>query len=117
MGHVWVKTKVINPLTGAEVEREALVDTGATFTVIPRSLYEKLSLKVVGEKDVETAKGITRLDESFAIVEIEGKRGLTPLLVSRDLKDMLVGVLTLESLGFKVDPTTGELKETRILLM
>ena len=117
MGHVRVKAKVVNPLTGAEVEREALVDTGATFTVIPQNLYEKLSLKVVGEKDVETAKGMTRLDESFAIVEIEGKRGLTPLLVSRDPKDMLVGVLTLKALGFKVDPTTGELKETRTLLL
>ena len=85
--------------------------------MIPRSLYEKLSLKVVGEKDVETAKGKMRFDESFAIVEIEGKRGLTPLLVSRNLKDMLVGVLTLGALGFKVDPTTGELKETRILLL
>jgi len=117
MGHVWVKTKVINPLTEAEVEREALVDTGSTFTVIPQSLSEKLSLKVVGEKDVETAKGMARLDESFAIVEIEGKRGLTPMLVSRDLKDMLIGVLTLEALGLKVDPTTGELKEARILML
>ena len=117
MRHVRVKAKVINPLTGAEVEREALVDTGATFTVIPRNLYEKLSLKVVGEKDVETAKGTTRLPESIAIVEIEGKRGLTPMLVSRDLKDVLMGVLTLESLDFKVDPTTDELKETRILLL
>ena len=56
-------------------------------------------------------------DESFAVVEIEGKRGLTPLLVSKDLKDLLIGVLTLEALGLTVDPTTGKLKETRILLL
>lgn len=117
MGHVWVKTRVINPVTEAEAEKEALVDTGATFTVIPHSLYEKLGLKIVGEKEVETAKGKTRLDESFAVVEIEGKRGVTPMLVSGDLEDMLIGVLTLEALGFKVDPTTGELKESRILLL
>ncbi|RJS88947.1 hypothetical protein CW700_06130 [Candidatus Bathyarchaeota archaeon] len=117
MGHIWVKVRVINPLTGAEVDREALVDTGSTFTVIPQGLYEKLGLRVVGFKDVETAKGSTRLDESFAVVEIQGKRGLTPILVSKDLKDMLIGVLTLEALGLKVDPTTGELKEARILLL
>jgi len=35
MGHVWVKAKVTNPLTGVNVEEEALVDTGATYTVIP----------------------------------------------------------------------------------
>jgi len=117
MGHVWVRAKVINPLSGVEIEEEALVDTGATYTVIPWKTYEKLNLKVVGEKDVETAKGLTRMDESFAVVQIEGKRGLTPLLVSKDLKDLLIGVLTLEALGLTVDPTTGKLKETRILLL
>jgi len=117
MGYIWVKAKVINPLNGSEVEEEALVDTGSTYTVIPLRTYEKLSLKVVGEKNVETAKGLTRLDESFAIVEIEGRRGLTPLLVSRDLKDLLIGVLTLEALGLTVDPAIGKLKETRILLL
>jgi len=117
MGHVWVKAKVTNPLTGANIEEEALVDTGATYTVIPWRTYEKLDLRVVGEKEVETAKGLTRLDESFAVIEIQGKRGLTPLLVSKDLKDLLIGVLTLEALGLTVDPTTGKLKETRILLL
>jgi len=34
-----------------------------------------------------------------------------------DLKDLLIGVLTLEALGLTVDPTTGKLKETRILLL
>jgi len=117
MGHVWVKAKVTNPLNGVEVEDEALVDTGSTYTVIPWKTNEKLRLKVVGEKDVETDKGLTRLDESFAIIEIEAKRGLTPLLISKDLKDLLIGVLTLEALGLAVDPTIGKLKETRILLL
>lgn len=117
MGQIRVKAKLTNPLNGAETEEEALIDTGATYTVIPSKTYEKLRLKIVGEKDVETAKGLTRLEESFALIEIEGKRGLTPLLVSKDLKDLLIGVLTLEALGLKVDPTTGKLKEARILLL
>lgn len=117
MGHVWVKSKMTNPLSAAEIEEEALVDTGSTYTVVPRRICEKLGLKVVGVKDVETAKGKARLDESFAVMEIEGKRGLTPVLISEDLKDLLVGVLTLEALGLTVDPTTGKLKEARILLL
>lgn len=117
MGQLWVKAKVINPLSGVHIEEEALVDTGATYTVIPWRTYEKLDLRVVGEKEVETAKDLTRQNESFAVIEIQGKRGLTPLLVSKDLKDLLIGVLTLEALGLTVDPTTGKLKETRILLL
>jgi len=38
-------------------------------------------------------------DESFAFVEIAGKRDKTPLLVSRDLKDLLIVVLTFEALA------------------
>ena len=72
---------------------------------------------IVDKKIVETTKGPTELDESFLVIEIKDKRAVTPVLISRDLKDVLVGVLTLEALGLAVDPTTGELKESRILLL
>ena len=117
MGNVWVRVKITNPLTSTEIEEDALVDAGATYTVVPQRIYAKLDLRVVGTKEVETAKGLTQLDESFAVMEIEGRRGLTPLLISHDLKDLLVGALTLEALGLTVDSTTGKLKEARILLL
>jgi len=117
MGHIWVDAKLTNPVTGRDVKVRALVDTGATFTVIPWEIHEKLNFKIVGKKKIETAKGYANLDESFAVVEVKGKLGVTPILISKDLKDALIGVLTLEALGLTVDPTTGELKETRILLL
>jgi len=117
MGHIWVEVRLVNPINGAELKTRALVDTEATYTVIPWSIYEKLNLMIVGKKIAETAKGPTELDESFLVIEIKGKKAVTPVLISRDLKDFLVGVLTLEALGLAVDPTTGELKESRILLL
>jgi predicted aspartyl protease len=117
MGHIWVEARLVNPISGVELKALALVDTGATYTVVPWSVYEKLNLVIVGKKIVETAKGPTELDESFLVIEIKGKRAVTPVLISRDLKDVVVGVLTLEALGLAVDPTTGELKESRILLL
>jgi clan AA aspartic protease len=117
MGHVWVDAKLINAMTAQEVKVTALVDTGATFTVIPFWVHEKLNLKIIGRRKVETAEGEMELDESFALIEMEGKRAVTPVLISRELKDVLIGVLTLEALGLTVDPTTGKLKETRILLL
>jgi len=117
MGHVWVEARLVNPISGAELKTLALVDTGATYTVIPWSVYEKLNLVIVDKKIAETVKGPTELDESFLVIEIKGRRAVTPVLISRDLKDVLVGVLTLEALGLAVDPTTGELKESRILLL
>jgi predicted aspartyl protease len=117
MGHVWVEARLVNPVNGVELKTLALVDTRVTYTVIPWSIYEKLNLMIVSKKIAETAKGPTELDESFLVIEIKGKKAVTPVLISRDLKDVLVGVLTLEALGLTVDPTTGELKESRILLL
>ncbi|MFZ8794894.1 MAG: hypothetical protein ACO2O2_13575 [Acidilobaceae archaeon] len=117
MGHVRVEAKLANPITGEEIKVTALVDTGATFTVIPWRVYEKSNLKIAGRKRVKTFKGYLGLDESFAVVETKGRRGVTPLLVSRELSEVLVGVVTLEILGLAVDPTTGKLRETRILLL
>jgi predicted aspartyl protease len=65
MGHVRVEAKLANPITGEEVKVTALVDTGATFTVIPWWVYEKLNLKIVGRKRVETAEGGYRSGDMF----------------------------------------------------
>jgi clan AA aspartic protease len=116
-GHVWVEARLVNPINGAELKTRALVDTEATYTVIPWSVHEKLNLMIVGKKTVETAKGPEELDESFLVIEIKGKKAVTQVLISKDLKDVLVGVLTLEALGLAVDPTTGELKESRIRIL
>jgi len=64
-------------------------------------------LKIVGKRVVKTAKGYAELGESFALVEIEGERAVTPVLVSKRLEEVLIGVLTLEALGFEVDLATG----------
>ena len=53
MGHVWVDVKLINPITGQDVKLRALVDAGATFTVVPWEIHEKLNFKIVGKKKVE----------------------------------------------------------------
>jgi predicted aspartyl protease len=77
MGHVCVEAKLVNPIIGEGVKVTALVGTGAAFTVVSWWVYEKLNLKIVGRKRVETFKGYLGLDESFAIIELEGEQGVT----------------------------------------
>jgi len=57
MGHVYVNTKLISPVTNEGVALEALVDTGATFTTIPLSLAEKLKPSHITRRKVRTASG------------------------------------------------------------
>jgi len=55
MGYVRVRTTLANPerrTDGVEVQ-EALVDTGATWTTIPRDVARKPGLQVIGLRESE----------------------------------------------------------------
>ncbi len=117
MGHVYVKLVLSNPadsqLTAAV---DALVDTGATSTVVPRVLADRLQLPVIGRLTVRTATGDEDLDNSGAVVQINGRRAFNPILISDTIDKTLVGVITLEALGLSVDPKGRQLKEAEVLL-
>ena len=56
MGRVWVDVVIGNLFTGRSVSARALVDTGATYSVIPRRVFEELQLPVIGRRIVVTAR-------------------------------------------------------------
>ena len=118
MGHVNVQLTISNPSDPALVSTvEALVDTGATLTVVPRSLADQLHLRVTGQRTVRTATGNIEMDRSAAILQIDGKSELNPIVIIDTLDRALVGVVTLEILELAVDPTTGRLTEGETLLL
>ncbi len=119
MGHVRVTVRFTNPeqQDGAVDVEEALVDTGATWTVVPRALARQLGLRLVGQVTAKTAAGPQSLDQSYALVELEEKKMVTPLLISDTLDSVLIGVMMLEALGLAVDPTSGQLKESEVFLL
>jgi predicted aspartyl protease len=61
MSYVWVDAIIKNPFTGKSASAKALVDTGATLTVIPRKVADRLALPVIGRSPVQTAKGVESL--------------------------------------------------------
>jgi aspartyl protease family protein len=117
MGHVWVEVVVMNPDTGRYAAAKALVDTGATLTVVPRRVAEELQLPTIGRRRVMTAKGATELDECVGVVEVMGRKAYTHILVSDDIEIVLIGATTLETLGLEVDPAAGKLKEAATYLL
>ncbi len=116
MEHVWVKARVGDESGSRNVEVEALVDTGATLTVVPRRLAEELGLRVTGRTQVETAAGRISLERTRIRLELEGREELVPALISDVIDKVLIGVTALEVLGLRVDPLTGRLKEWTALL-
>lgn len=116
MGHVIVDLTISNPSDRSlETKVRALVDTGASFTVVPRAMATALQLPVLGKRKVRTANGDIEMDRAVAFIQIAAEGDLSPVLVSDTLDRVLVGVLTLEALALTVDPTTGELHEMEIL--
>ncbi len=119
MGHVRVNLKLSNPerIDGTIEILDALVDTGATWTTLPRPLAQQLGLNIVGQIRVRTASGVQVLDQSYAHILLQGKSMVESVLIIDTLETVLVGVRTLEGMGWAVDPSTGELKESDILLL
>ena len=88
-----------------------LVDTGATFTKIPSSLGERLGLEVVREVEVELADGrVTVRQLALANAEMAGVRSPILVTLAEDADLPLIGVTTLEILGFEVDPVAERLE-------
>jgi len=116
MGHTWVEVE-ISDLEKKHAERvNALVDTGATLTVLPKELADRLGIMPVSEADVQTGAGRIKLKKGEARVKIKDKEGPVIVLISEIIDKVLLGVVALESLGFEVDPTTETLKPAPLLL-
>ncbi len=119
MGETRVTIQVAT-LSGERKEAlEAIVDTGATFSVIPTSTLKRLHIKRQEQEKVavELANGhtITRWSGE-ARIEINGKSRVCPILFGRPQEPMFLGVTALEALGLTVDPMKGRLKPRPILL-
>ena len=111
VGHVYqrVKLSAVN-----EEERTILVDTGATYSMIPPALADRLGApRLPGTVAVTLADG-RQIDAEFGIIkiDIQGRTAGTTVIIA-DCPEPLIGVETLEALGLAVDPTTGTLKPTR----
>jgi predicted aspartyl protease len=111
--HVYVKAVVKGPKGNKEVP-ELLVDTGATFTVLPIDILRGVgaSLQPV-KKKLELGDGrFVEADTYSVVLAIQDREDVTFAVTFKDAKPVL-GVRTLADLGFKVDPVAGSLEPTR----
>ena len=95
----------IGPMDGSRFERvEALVDTGATYTVVPRDVLERLGITPQFRRRFRIADGrVVELEMAFVIVRLEGEMTYTLCAFSEPGTDALIGKVTLVSLGLGVD--------------
>ncbi|MBM4442242.1 MAG: retroviral-like aspartic protease family protein [Candidatus Rokubacteria bacterium] len=111
MGDVYVRIGIANPSTGAKSKPiRALADTGATLTILPARLLEKLGIEPSGTANFEMADGrMTTRRVGNAMVTINGESAPSRVVFGRLGDSVLLGVTVLEQLGLAVDPVRRRL--------
>ena len=105
MGHFRVPVQV-GSRTGEHLESlEALVDTGATFTLIPREVLERLGVVPEEEWPFELADGReVRYPVAWVQIRIGARTQPTIAVFGERGSEPTLGVVTLESFLLAVDP-------------
>jgi len=112
MGHVVVNAE----LAGAKRERvRMLVDTGATYTVLPAELAKRLKITVAPRRlNVRLADGRRKsMRVGTVFIRLLGREAADTALIGPAGIEPLLGAEALEALGLAVDPTSRKLKPTR----
>ena len=117
MGTFSVEVAVGNPASAAREVVQALVDTGATFSVMPASLLHRLGIEPTRTRRLRFANGqVEERQTGMAFFEIEGVD--CEAMVVFGPEDLhLLGATTLEALLLMVDPINRQLVPQVSLLM
>ncbi len=109
MGKVIEKVKVTNFRdTSKSIEIEAVVDTGATMSVLPIDLIQKLGLEKIDEVNVRYADNTVKRREVYGwiILEIAGRKAVFDVLAEDEGTQPLIGQIVLERLDLVIEPST-----------
>lgn len=88
-----------------QITLDLLVDTGATWSLIPPEAARVLGVEPFETRPVRTADG-RRLDLPLAQawITVEGRSLITPCLIGSPGVPALLGAVTMEALGLAPDP-------------
>ncbi len=94
-----------------------LVDSGAIYSVLPEETWRALRLRPERQVEFTLVDG-TAIERgvSECRFEIRGKAATSPVVVSEEHDRALLGAVTLETLGFMLNPLTREILPMRMAL-
>jgi clan AA aspartic protease len=117
MGSFRVQIQVGDAAAGRFESIEALVDTGSTYTWVPRDLLERLAVRPDEERPFVLTDG---RQVSYPIawihVRIDGRTQPTIVVFGESGSEPLLGVFTLEGFGLAADPVNRRLVPVPALL-
>ena len=118
MGLTYVQLTVANPREpGRRVRRRFLVDSGAVYTVVPRDVLVSLGIEPVRKRTFTLANGeAVERDVGNALLFFQGEEAASPVIFGEPGDSLLLGMVTLEGLGYVLDPFRRELRPLPMIL-
>jgi clan AA aspartic protease len=118
MGLTYIQASIANPARPRRsAQLEFLVDSGAQYSVVPAPVLRRLGIKPGRTKVFILADGTKikrRLGE--ARFRLNGEEGTSPVIFGEKGDSTLLGSISLEVLGFILDPFKRELKPLPMIL-
>ncbi len=110
-----VPVRIANPATGQNILVDAIVDTGAVYSMVPASLLDGLGITRKTHKEFTLADGTKKTyDIGEAQFEIQSEERICPVVFGdKDVK--LLGAVSLEIFGLIADTSNQELIPTPTL--
>ncbi len=105
-----------NGLEGSSESVRVMVDTGATLSVFPTSMLERLGIRRIGQRRFQGFGGGLVRDVGSVCLTYEGETVATTVVFGQEDDVSVLGVTALEMLGFQVDPVKGELHRVDLLI-
>lgn len=116
MGVTYLEGRVEGP-TGKPERVRFLVDSGATYSLLPRTVWKAIGLKPRRKVSFTLADGTTvARSVSEAVIELPQGKGHTPVILGEAGDEALLGVVTLEILGLVLNPFDRTLHPMRMML-
>ncbi len=116
MGIIYVEGTVSGQ-NGKKATVRFLVDSGATYTLLPYSDWQAIGLKPKREMTFTLADGATvKRDVSECHITLPQGEGHTPVILGELGDEALLGAVTLEILGLVLNPFTRTLQPMRMML-
>jgi len=116
MGITYVEGTVTGP-TGKRASVRFLVDSGATYTLIPHGVWREIGLVPKREMEFVLADGTSVIRKvSECHISLPEGEGHTPVVLGEPGDEALLGTVTLEVLGLVLNPFTRTLQPMRMRL-
>jgi len=118
MGFLKVRDGLYNPAQPDKVvEIEALMNTGAVYSVVRRDFLEQLGVRPLERRRFKAFGGHIERDVGEVGLVLLGRRRVVPVVFGEEGDVAVIGATALEIFGLEVDVVRGVLKEAELLLL